>query len=521
MQRADSERAYDVAIVGYGPVGAFAALLLTEAGLRVAILERGTEIMPLPRAVGLDGESMRAFQRIGLGDAVNEIVQPAREKDRVCFTDSQRNEHFGLELPVRGMNGWRDVLYFDQPELELLLRERVAAEGRIEELLAHEVEDIEAMDDGVRLRGRDLGAGAPFEVTASFVVGCDGASSFVRSALGIEWQSLGYDQDWLVVDILQKPEARLPLSTMQVCSPERLVTYVCVKDPNRRWEFQLVPGETREEMLRPEKIEELLNPWLPPEHYELRRAAVYQFHAATAVRWQEGRVFLAGDAAHQTPPFLGQGLNAGFRDAVNLGWKIPLVLSGACDVELLESYEAERDAHARDLVQWAVAVGQLMETLAAREAGKPDPHPDVDNSAGYGQGRTAPLLRGGVLVDDEEDEDASVGALLAQPTVCGSDGRECLLDELLGRGFAVIGRKESDLQLGAEARDLLDRLGARTLSLEGLNVTEGQMDRLFETHSAVVLRPDRYIFGAAGERRSLDQLLLELGRKLGESGSQR
>jgi hypothetical protein len=301
---------------------------------------------------------------------------------------------------------------------------------------------------------------------------------------------------------------------MQVCDPARLTTYVCVKDPNRRWEFQLLEGETREEMLRPEKIEELLRPWLPPEHYEIRRSAVYQFHAATADRWREGRVFLAGDAAHQTPPFLGQGLNAGFRDAVNLGWKLPLVHEGVCNDSLLDSYAAERDAHARDLVEWAVAVGQLMETLAAREAGLPDPYPSADQSSGYGQGRTAPLLRGGVLVEGQSRDDSPVGSLLRQPTVRQADGAECRFDELLGPGFAVVGRKQSDLRLGSEASALLRRLEGRTVSLEDLAVTEGEWDRLFDAHPAAVLRPDRYVFGVVDDDWDLDRLIVELGDKL-------
>jgi 3-(3-hydroxy-phenyl)propionate hydroxylase len=504
----------DVAIVGFGPVGALSALLLARAGLRVAILERSREPVILPRAVGLDGESMRTFQRIGLVDAVNAIVQPARETEQVCFTDSRRQPLFGLEIPQHGPNGWRDVLFFDQPELEALLREQVARQDGIEVLLGHEVVALEQTRDDVTLRTRSAASSGPQDLRASFVLGCDGASSFVRSAVGIDWLSLGYDQDWLVVDIVQSPEADLPLVTMQVCDPARLTTYVCVKDPNRRWEFQLLEGETREEMLRPEKIEELLRPWLPPEHYELRRSAVYQFHAATADRWREGRVFLAGDAAHQTPPFLGQGLNAGFRDAVNLGWKIPLVHAGVCDQSLLDSYAEERDAHARDLVEWAVAVGQLMETLAAREAGQPDPYPSADRSAGYGQGRSAPPLRGGVLVEGQSRDDSPVGSLLRQPTVRRKDGVECRLDELLGRGFAVVGRKQSDLRLGPEASAILQRLEARTASLEGLEVTLGEQDRLFDAHAAVVLRPDRYIFGVVDDEWDLDRLVVELGRQL-------
>jgi 3-(3-hydroxy-phenyl)propionate hydroxylase len=505
---------FDVAIVGLGPVGALTGLLLAEEGLRVVILERSREPVELPRAVGLDGESMRTFQRIGLADAVKGIVQPPRERDRVCFTDSRRQTLFGLDIPRYGANGWRDLYFFDQPELEALLRARVEHHDRIEVLLGREVCALEEAGDQVVVTSRDAPDAAPSALGASFAIGCDGASSFVRAAMGIDWLSLGYDQDWLVLDIVQGPEADLPLETMQVCDPARLTTYVCVKDPNRRWEFQLMPGETREEMLRPERIEALLRPWLPPEHYEIRRAAVYQFHAATASRWREGRVFLAGDAAHQTPPFLGQGLNAGFRDAVNLGWKIPLVYAGVCEERLLESYAEERDAHARDLVEWAVEVGKLMETLAAREAGLPDPYPATNPRSGYGQGRTVPPLRSGALVEDQVRAGRPVGGLLRQPTVRPTGRAPGRLDELLGRGFAVVGRKQGDLRVGPEARDVLRRLDGRVVSLEGLELMRGEIDPLFDEHPAVVVRPDRYVFGVVDEAWDLDRLLQELGRKL-------
>ena len=405
------------------------------------------------------------------------------------------------------------MAFFDQPELEAMLRDLVSKDDHIDVLVGYEVTGIEQDAREVVLRSHSGGEGGEAEHRASFAVGCDGASSFVREAIGVEWQSLGYDQDWLVLDIVQGPNADLPLVTMQVCDPARLTTYVCVKDPNRRWEFQLVDGETRDEMLRPEKIQELLVPWTAPENYEIRRAAVYQFHAATADRWQVGRIFLAGDAAHQTPPFLGQGLNAGFRDAVNLGWKIPLVLAGVCDAKLLESYAAERDAHARDLVEWAVAIGQLMEILAAREAGLPDPYPP-DQSSGYGQGRTVPPLRGGVLMTEQCGVDAPVGGMLRQPTVREGYAAACRIDELFGPSFAVIGRKAGDLEMGEEASAVLERLGGRVVCLEGLEVLEGEMDSVFDSHSAVVLRPDRYIFGVVDDDWDLDGLLSELGSRI-------
>jgi hypothetical protein len=263
-------------------------------------------------------------------------------------------------------------------------------------------------------------------------------------------------------------------------------------------------------MLRPEKIEALLDPWLPRRRYAIRRAAVYQFHAATAGHWREGRVLLAGDAAHQTPPFLGQGLNSGFRDAVNLGWKLPLVLAGTCDARFLDSYADERDAHARDLVERAVSIGKLMETLAAREAGRPDPHPD-----GPGDGSpNIPPLRGGALVREQIRADSPVGKLLVQPTVRRDGGAECRLDEVLGRGFAVVARSEADARVGPEARAILDRLEALVVALDSLEVVRGDMDRLFLDHPAALVRPDRTVFGVVDAEWNLDRLVAELGRRL-------
>lgn len=505
---------HDVAIVGYGPVAALLALELAAADLRVVLLERSTEPVVLPRAVGLGGDAVRAFQRLGFGDEVGAICQAPREVDRVAFANSRRETLFEMTMPRIGENGWRDMAFFDQPELEALLRDFVSRDDRIDVLFGHEVTGLEQDANGVVVRSVSGVERTESAHHASYAVGCDGASSSVRQFLGIKWESLGYDQDWLVVDIIQGSEANLPLATMQVCDPARLTTYVCVKDPNRRWEFQLLDGENRDEMLEHEKIHELIEPWTARENYEIRRAAVYQFHAATADSWQVGRVFLAGDAAHQTPPFLGQGLNAGFRDSVNLGWKIPLVLSGRCDARLLESYQAERDAHAKDLVEWAVAIGQLMETLAAREAGLPDPYP-MDQSAGYGQGRTAPPMRGGVLMMEQEgDETAAIGTLLRQPTVRNESGKVFRLDELFGPGFTVVANEASDLKTGSEADEVLTRLGGLAVSLGGLEIVEGELDRVLETHAAVVLRPDRYIFGVVDDEWSLDALLLELGKKL-------
>jgi len=504
------QESYDVAIIGYGPVGAGAAIFLAHAGLKVVVLERSTRVLELPRAVGIDGEVVRAFQRIGLGDEVAAILQPCRVPDSIAFTDSKRNVLFGMEQKPVGLNGWKDVSFFDQPELEALLRKLAARSPGIDVRLGHQVTALEQDASEVRIRATERETGAEHEIRAAYAIGSDGAASFVRQSLGIAWHSLGYDQDWLVVDIELKPQAELTTVTMQVCDPARLATYVCTKDPYRRWEFRLLPGETAEEMEQPERVMALLDAWLPRDQYTLRRAAVYQFHAATADRWGEGRIFLAGDAAHQTPPFLGQGMNAGFRDAINLSWKLPLVVQGEAKAELLDTYATERDPHARDLVDWAVAIGRLMEHLAATEAGEASPAPPGGQSSGYGQGRTIPPLRGGVLFADQIRDGEITGQLFRQPTVRTADGSSTRLDSLLGPGFSVIGRDSAALQISDHSREILARLEASVVSLEGLELEEGDFDALFENHEAAVIRPDRYVFGVSDDATSLDDVIAAL-----------
>ncbi|MCR9098201.1 MAG: bifunctional 3-(3-hydroxy-phenyl)propionate/3-hydroxycinnamic acid hydroxylase [bacterium] len=508
---------YDVSIVGFGPVAATTALLLARRGFRVSIHERSAVALELPRAVGLDGESIRLFQSIGLGHEVEALVQPYREGDSLWFTDSKRNKLFGIDTASHdGHNGRRDLAFFDQPELEAFLRAAVAGEDRIDVFLGEEATAVRDEGDRVELELREVDGGSTRMVTAPYLVGCDGASSFVRRTLGIPWTSLGYDQDWLVIDILVDDTDLLPLPTMQVCDPDRLTTYVCVKDPNRRWEFQLKPGETREEMARPEAIDALLESWLPKDRYTLRRAVVYQFHAATAERWRQGRVLIAGDAAHQTPPFLGQGLNSGLRDAFNLSWKLALVLEGRCGDDLLDSYFEERDAHARTLVDGACDIGKLMETLAAREAGRPEPHPGWVPSLQVDESGVSLPIEGGALNEPQRAEGVPIGHTLRQPQVRprGTDAAAQRLDGLLGDDFALVGRTEADLALDAEAAALAETVGLRPVALDAFEVVEGALDYVFDRSPAVLVRPDRYVFGVVDEATDASALVRRLAEKL-------
>lgn len=507
--KADSD--YDVAVVGLGPVGCLGALLFAAAGLRVVAFEKEQDVYTLPRAVNLDGEIIRALQPLQLADAVAAMMQPIRPGERAGFANSKREWLFGGSAKPLGSNGWQPTNMFDQPELETFLRTQVQQNENVTSYIGYDVSGFEQQADQVTLHASE--AHIAISVAASYLVACDGANSPIRKALGIHWKDLGYDQDWLVVDVVMQTPHTLSNEVLQICDPERIHTYVATKDPFRRWEFQLNPGETAEHMLQQHTIQTLLDSWVSRDTYTIRRAAVYQFHAAVAESWRHERVFLAGDAAHQTPPFLGQGMNSGMRDVINLAWKLPLVIEGACSTSLLNTYQEERNGHAHDLVSWAVDMGHLMAHLAAKEAavriGAPSPIGQKSSQAsGYGQGREQPPIRSGAVLQEQLSNDGLTGYLLSQPVVKTSDGEALRLDYLLGSGFALMSHKTPSLN--ASSKKIIDDLGIRVVTTAALTPLEGKFPEMLAGHQALLVRPDKVVFGHTTESTPVDLLLSQL-----------
>ena len=493
-------------------------MLLANRGLRVVTIERDAAVYALPRAVMLDGEIVRALQPSGHAAPVDAMLQKIRPGDRAGFANSRREWLFGGESVDFGLNGWQPANFFSQPELEGYLRDQVLQHPNITSFVPITVTGI--TQDSAQVTLEVTSPENPTQtISATWLIACDGASSFTRRNLGIEWKSLGYDHDWLVVDVRTRPGHTLGNATMQVCDPDRLTTYVATKDPGRRWEFRLLPGETRDMMLDPERIMSLIDPWTPRGTYDILRAAVYQFHAATAQDWRKGRILIAGDAAHQTPPFLGQGMNTGMRDAVNLAWKLPLVINGVCSERLLDSYQAERQAHAEDLIEWAVSIGRLMEHMAdveraQREGRMPPQTPGGLKAAGYGQGRGQPPLKSGVIIAGQVSDQGATGHLFAQPVVRDAAGHECRLDDLLGENFALVGKTAASVQLTPANRALFESIGGHIIHLDGLTPVRGHFDRIFNDADVVLVRPDRYIFGHSDSRHTADVLVEALAHAL-------
>lgn len=482
---------YDVAIVGYGPVGATLANLLGAAGLKVCVLEREAEIFALPRAVHYDGEVMRIFQAAGLKAEAEAISRPSLKG--MPFVNAA-GQTMMIRAPGRnpGPHGCCSNYHFHQPALEEVLRRGVGRYANVDVHLRHEVTAIEHGRDEVQLDVRDLERDTVQVMRARYVVGCDGARSIVRRTMGSPMEDLGLHQPWLVLDVLLKRSVDLPDHTVQYCDPARPMTYVNLLGPRRRWEIMLMPGDDPATIARPENVWPMLARFLSPEDAEVERMAVYTFHSILADGWRKGPLMLAGDSAHQTPPFLGQGMCAGIRDASNLAWKLVMVARGRAPATLLDTYESERKPHVRAFIELAVKLGSVIQTTDPAVAAERDRRFVAGDPETFTY--PAPVLGPGVHVGGPP-----AGSVFPQPAL--DDGR--LLDEATGSRFAVLGDVQTLDGVNATTGERWRQIDAAVLPAPGAGVGEW-----LASHGAraVVLRPDRYVMGVARSAAELDAL---------------
>ena len=356
-----------VIIVGAGPVGCTAALLLADLGVPVTLLERHTQPHPLPRAVHLDDEVARTLYRAGVSEG---FQARSRSCSGLRLLDARHRvmAEFRREHEV-GIHGYPQANMFHQPDLEDLLFARVVRHPLIGFHRGAEVTGLDGAfgpltgNDLVEVHAEAAADGSERTFTGRLVLGCDGASSTIRDLAGITMEDLGFTERWLVIDIRSDKLLDTWDGVEQICDPARAATFMQVTGHRYRWEFQLHDGEDEASMTTPDALGVLLEPWTGRQDtsgLEIIRSTTYTFRARLAARFQAGRVFLLGDAAHLTPPFIGQGLAAGLRDADNLAWKIAHVLTGRAGEDLLASYDAERRPHAKAMIKKAVRIGWAM-----------------------------------------------------------------------------------------------------------------------------------------------------------------
>jgi 3-(3-hydroxy-phenyl)propionate hydroxylase len=497
---------YDVIIVGYGPVGAIAAAWMGLYGIHGLVIDKSEKVWDIPRAIALDHEIMRVFQNLGVVREVEPYTAP--------FPASQ---HYGVEGQlIRSIDavsppfpqGYTPTLVFTQPEVERVLREHVAKFSSIDVRLNVELVGLSQTSSQVVVELIDR-HGSISTTTAQYLIACDGASSFVRQHCGLELEDLDFDEPWMVVDIVVDEHAlpKLPATAAQYCNPARPTTFIVGPKNHRRWEIMLLPGEDPREMERPENVWHLLERWLEPTDGRLWRAGSYRFHALLAKEWRKGRILLAGDAAHQQPPFIGQGMCQGIRDVTNLAWKLVNVIRGDATTDLLDSYGEERKLHVHTLTSRIKAIGQHICERDPRKARDRDEHL-IQQGGGVAPVVTrqeiVPPLASGFLA---RGETSGRGLLFPQPWIITSEG-EKLLDDVTGLGWRLYldGFRSDSTEFVARDIPVVVVGGC------GLIERDGILKAWFKRHDCVatLVRPDHYVYGTANALQDVSKLTDEL-----------
>ena len=484
MQTSQANEEYDVIIVGMGPVGATLAHLLGLQGIETLVLEREASHYHLPRAVHFDDEIMRVFQSIGIAEP---ILPKLRRNIGMRFVAPNGKLLLDWPRPQEiSALGWYPSYRMHQPDLEEELRRQLELRKSVTVRTQCDVFEIDESPSCVDLRYRELENEKVHQVRARYVVGCDGARSFVRSCIDTGMEDYGFHERWLVIDVLLKQDKpELGDHSIQYCNPERPATYVRGPLNRRRWEITVLPDEASEEIVKEPEVWKLLAKWLTPDEAILERSAVYTFHSLIAEKWRKGRLLIAGDSAHQTPPFMGQGMCAGIRDVANLGWKLAEVISGNAPEALLDTYQSERHPNAREYITTAVRLGGLInaadsETALRAAMPKPDGSAAMKSiypplGPGLGRGPNAGKMFGQPRLGNGQRMDDAFGA---KPMIVGY--RSLLQDLQIPEGLAVL--------VAEDTIDANEHLAA------------------FDTN-AVLLRPDKYILASASSAAEIAAFL--------------
>ncbi|KAB0499129.1 bifunctional 3-(3-hydroxy-phenyl)propionate/3-hydroxycinnamic acid hydroxylase MhpA [Pseudomonas vancouverensis] len=553
-----TEQMVDVVISGLGPTGATLAHLLGMRGLSVIVLEREPTFYGNARAVYTDDECMRVMQAAGVVDELAINMQVDTPAQWVLANGEILGQYWRLDRPF----GWPIINFLYQPWLETTLTDLLKRYPSVQVVRGRELTQFEQDDEGVTIthqatsnfrfsddtdtRTEIATDPDPQTIRARYLVGADGGRSTVREALGIGMSGKNFPEPWLVVDLEMKEGEdalrHLPYFSF-ICDPE--CPTVCCPQPGRfhRFEFMLMPGQTKEQMEDPQVVRALISRHVDPDKFIVKRKLVYTFNALVAKDWRKGRVFIAGDAAHMTPQFMGQGMSSGVRDAYNLAWKLDSVLKGRANDRLLDTYGTERFHHAKAMIDISVQMkdfvsmsnpitsrlrNMLVKTVLVT--------PFLGRYVREGRFKPAPTYElDSYLGLPRKHRRSPEGTMIPQPEVRTFKGKRVLLDEVLGEGYALIGLNVDPREhLCPASRQLLEAQGTRYLTLfefakrpQGQNVERTNTCELTEVEDAsgemvawfkrsgfssgaiAVVRPDKFTF-AMVKSSDLDRALAEL-----------
>ncbi|MBU3067781.1 bifunctional 3-(3-hydroxy-phenyl)propionate/3-hydroxycinnamic acid hydroxylase [Nocardia sp. NEAU-G5] len=501
---------HDVVIVGAGPVGLATARMLGQLGHDVVVVERWPEAYPLPRAVHFDDEIGRVFQSMDLADEVTAITEPV--PDFYEWRNAAGEALLRIDWSGTGPNGWPTANFFSQPQLEQVLARAVESMPTVQLVRGADVIDIEEHQDRVVVSAGDTRVAKPGQVvsptqvartfTARYVIGCDGANSFVRSRMGVAMEDQGFFFDWLIVDTIPTDDKQWLPMNWQLCDPVRPTTIVSGGPGRRRWEFMRLPGEDPADLGTSETAWKLLGGWgRTEENTRLERHAMYTFAARWAESWVKGRLAIAGDAAHQMPPFAGQGMCSGLRDAANLTWKLDRVLRGVAEPALLDTYTSERSLHLQHAIAMSVELGKVICVLDPEQAAQRDARMIA---GGADPAKVLPVAARPVLGNGVVLADCALSGTLAPQFAVEVDRSPQLLDIATGNGAVLLlaSDQPAGQLLSASVQQTLAELDiiATSVAANGnsdLRDFTGEWGRWFDANSvaAVLIRPDHYIFG--------------------------
>ena len=518
----------DIAIIGAGPVGTLLAILLGKRGTRVTLVERWPTIYDRPRAVTMDHEVARILATLGIDSNNDSAIQ--YHEELYYWRNADLEDLQIVDWKSISPSGWRVTYWFNQPELEARLHEIASQYPSIQFIRGWQAttlaEDAQGVTVGLQETEEIVGpSGEKQSFRALYVVGCDGANSFVREEKGMKTIDEGYFFDWLILDMIPQPDYKVSPAQWQLCDPKRPTTLVPGGPGRRRWEFMVLPGESSEEIAKEESAWRLLAPWgLTPDNAQLERSAVYRFQSKWAEQWRSGRCMIAGDAAHLMPPFAGEGMCAGFRDAVALGWRLNAIIDNTLADTVLDSYVSERIHHARHYIDFSQQLGKIICITDEEEAAERDRKMMADLAGRNHEPITGDLVHLGSGVWCENT--AAAGELSTQGVVqVQRDGKvkRDLFDQAVGVGWMVIGLKKDPADALSESQlEVLKYLDGKTINIgtPGIDCdvidVDGTYNQWMSSIDAeyFILRPDFYVAATARTESEISNCFDDVVRKL-------